>query len=43
MINSFWWGTKKEGERGMSWLSWDQLFVHKNLVEWVFVTSRVSI
>jgi hypothetical protein len=29
MINSFWWGNGGKGSRGIHWLSWDKLTVHK--------------
>jgi hypothetical protein len=29
MINDFWWGIGGSTRRGMHWLSWQRLFVHK--------------
>lgn len=29
MLNSFWWGSKKDGSRSINWLSWEQLCVLK--------------
>ena len=30
MLNSFWWGSKKDGRRSLHWLSWDRLCVGKD-------------
>ena len=30
MINGFWWGNGRSSRRGIHWLSWDKLTVHKN-------------
>lgn len=29
MLNSFWWGSKKNGERSLNWFSWERLYVSK--------------
>jgi len=29
MINAFWWGNGGNNNRGIHWLSWDKLTVHK--------------
>lgn len=29
MINAFWWGNGGNNNRGIHWLSWDKLIVHK--------------
>lgn len=29
MMNSFWWGTKEHGKRGIHWMSWDKQSVPK--------------
>jgi len=29
MINAFWWGNGGNSNRGIRWLSWDKLIVHK--------------
>ncbi|CAN1332707.1 Putative ribonuclease H protein At1g65750 [Linum perenne] len=29
MINSFWWGMKRSGRRGMNWMKWEKLCVRK--------------
>ena len=29
MMNDFWWGNGGANDRGMHWLSWDKLSVHK--------------
>ena len=29
MVNSFWWGTNGMDHRGIHWMSWDKLCVHK--------------
>jgi len=34
MMNAFWWGHGGANNRGMHWLSWDKLSVHKNTVGW---------
>lgn len=31
MMNSLWWGTKKNLGKGMNWLSWDKLTMGKNV------------
>ena len=31
MMNSFWWGCKDVNKRGINWLSWEKLSVHKSL------------
>ncbi|CAJ2645584.1 unnamed protein product [Trifolium pratense] len=30
MMNSFWWGHNKEQSKGIHWLSWERLAMHKN-------------
>lgn len=30
MMNSFWWGHKPEQSKGIHWLSWERLAMHKN-------------
>jgi len=30
MMNSFYWGSKKNGRRGINWMKWDKLTLHKN-------------
>jgi hypothetical protein len=30
MMNSFWWGHNKEQSKGIHWLSWERLSMHKN-------------
>jgi len=30
MINAFWWGHGSTSNKGLNWLSWEKLFVHKN-------------
>ena len=29
VLNSLWWGSKKNGGRGISWLMWDRLYIPK--------------
>ena len=29
VLNSFWWGSKKNGGQGISWLRWDHLCIPK--------------
>jgi len=29
MINCFWWGNGGSSRRGIHWLSWDKLTIHK--------------
>jgi len=31
MMNSFYWGFKKNGRRGINWMRWDKLTLHKSL------------
>jgi hypothetical protein len=31
MLNSFWWGIKENGSKGIRWMSWDKLTMRK---EW---------
>ena len=31
MMNSFYWGSKKNGRRGINWMRWDKLTLHKSL------------
>nr|ABN08038.1 RNA-directed DNA polymerase (Reverse transcriptase) [Medicago truncatula] len=31
MMNSFYWGSKKNGRRGINWMRWDFLTLHKSL------------
>ncbi|XVF52726.1 hypothetical protein PTKIN_Ptkin05aG0041600 [Pterospermum kingtungense] len=37
MLNSFWWGSDKEGSRGINWLSWDRMSMRKDTVVLVSV------
>lgn len=30
MMNAFWWGHGGENNRGIHWLSWEKLSMHKN-------------
>jgi len=30
MMNSFYWGSKKDGSRGINWMRWDKLTLHKS-------------
>lgn len=30
MLNQFWWGSSKKKSRGINWLSWDKLTIHKD-------------
>ncbi|XVF39981.1 hypothetical protein PTKIN_Ptkin01aG0076500 [Pterospermum kingtungense] len=30
MLNSFWWGSGKEGSRGINWLNWDRMSMRKD-------------
>jgi hypothetical protein len=30
MMNSFWWDHNGNGTRGIHWLSWDRLSIHKH-------------
>jgi hypothetical protein len=30
MINSFWWGHGRTTQRGINWLSWKKLAIHKS-------------
>jgi len=30
MMNSFYWGSKKNGCRGINWMKWDKLTLHKS-------------
>nr|KYP59896.1 hypothetical protein KK1_015338 [Cajanus cajan] len=29
MLNSFWWGSNKSSGRGIHWLNWEKLTMHK--------------
>ena len=29
ILNSFWWGSSKDGKDGIKWLAWDKLSVKK--------------
>jgi hypothetical protein len=31
MMNSFYWGSKKNGRRGINWMRWEKLTLHKSL------------
>jgi len=30
MMNAFWWGHGGTSKKGLNWLSWEKLYVHKN-------------
>ncbi|PNY14146.1 ribonuclease H, partial [Trifolium pratense] len=40
MLNSFWWGIKEDGSKGIRWMSWDMLTMRK---EWGGMGFRVSL
>ncbi|CAN0893015.1 hypothetical protein LINGRAHAP2_LOCUS17913 [Linum grandiflorum] len=36
MLNSFWWGSRREGGGGIPWMSWIRLYVRKEFGGMVF-------
>jgi hypothetical protein len=43
MMNSFWWGHNKEQSKGIHWLSWERLAMHKMRVAWVLKVFKLLI
>jgi hypothetical protein len=31
MLNAFWWGHSRAQNKGIHWLSWDKLYMHKSV------------